>query len=215
MKECVKSVSMKRRTDAQSAFSTGASNIVVATDAFGLGVDYPDVRAVVLFDPANDVSAFVQQAGRAGRDGRTATVYLCSGDADEGWESREFLVRRSFPELDQIRDVWQFLKSGDVALHAGRVCKGLGVRFDLVEACVHWLVQKKLILPEPDPSDRRRRLYRATGDFGDIDWDDLRADKAEALDAFRELRDLWRLPAAQIPNAIISAFSDTREGMQP
>jgi hypothetical protein len=52
-------------------------------------------------------------------------------------------------------------------------------------------------------------------EFGDNDWDDLRADKAEALDAFRELRDLWRLPAAQIPNAIISAFSDTREGMQP
>jgi ATP-dependent DNA helicase RecQ len=70
------------RERAERAFATGRTRILVATSAFGMGVDYPDVRLVVHFQAPGSLEAYYQEAGRAGRDGDPARCVLMFGTAD-------------------------------------------------------------------------------------------------------------------------------------
>lgn len=79
----------KQRTAAQDAFMAGHVPIMVATNAFGLGIDKPDIRAVVHYDLPQSLDGYYQEAGRAGRDGEPAEGLLLFDPADVG-------VRRYF-----------------------------------------------------------------------------------------------------------------------
>ncbi|HEX4454833.1 MAG TPA: RecQ family ATP-dependent DNA helicase [Kofleriaceae bacterium] len=70
------------RERAQSGFSVGRMRVLVATNAFGMGVDYPDVRVIVHFQAPGSVEAYYQEAGRAGRDGAPAHCLLLFGAGD-------------------------------------------------------------------------------------------------------------------------------------
>ncbi|MDB4956772.1 MAG: ATP-dependent helicase RecQ [Myxococcales bacterium] len=70
------------RERAQHAFAMGKTRILVATSAFGMGVDYPDVRAIVHFQAPGSLEAYYQEAGRAGRDGLAGRCLLLFGQAD-------------------------------------------------------------------------------------------------------------------------------------
>ncbi len=70
------------RDRAQRAFEVGRARILVATSAFGMGIDYPDVRAVVHFQAPGSVEAYYQEAGRAGRDGDPARCVMLFGQGD-------------------------------------------------------------------------------------------------------------------------------------
>ncbi|MCC6319018.1 MAG: ATP-dependent DNA helicase RecQ [Gemmatimonadaceae bacterium] len=70
------------RTRAQSSFRDGALDVIVATNAFGMGIDRPDVRAVIHLAPPGSIEAYYQEVGRAGRDGAPATGVLCTGPGD-------------------------------------------------------------------------------------------------------------------------------------
>lgn len=78
------SMAGREREETHEAFLSGAVPVVVATSAFGLGVDKPDVRTVVHVDPAEDLDAYYQQVGRAGRDGEPAVAMLLSHPAAYG-----------------------------------------------------------------------------------------------------------------------------------
>ena len=70
------------RERAQSGFSLGRMRVLVATNAFGMGVDYPDVRVIVHFGAPGSLEAYYQEAGRAGRDGEPAHCLLLFGAGD-------------------------------------------------------------------------------------------------------------------------------------
>src|SRR5579864_1523794 len=69
-------LSPRARRDAMKTFLDGSTRIVVATVAFGMGIDKPDVRWIVHVDPPPSLDAYYQEIGRAGRDGDPATAVL-------------------------------------------------------------------------------------------------------------------------------------------
>lgn len=81
------------RERAQSAFEMGRTRVLVATNAFGMGIDLPDVRLIVHFQTPGSVEAYYQEAGRAGRDGDPSNCLLFFGLADLATQRR--LAERS------------------------------------------------------------------------------------------------------------------------
>jgi ATP-dependent DNA helicase RecQ len=80
----------EERTRVQDAFAAGTLSVVCATNAFGMGIDRPDVDAVVHYAIPGSVEAYYQEIGRAGRDGRAATATLLWDEADVA--TREYLI---------------------------------------------------------------------------------------------------------------------------
>jgi ATP-dependent DNA helicase RecQ len=95
------------RDERQKLWMLGRSRVIVSTNAFGMGIDKPDVRLVVHFDLPDSLEAYFQEAGRAGRDGKESGTYLLVSDQDIGQLKLNY--EASFPELNQIRTIYQAL----------------------------------------------------------------------------------------------------------
>lgn len=91
----------RRRNEVQDDFMEGRTRVMVATNAFGLGVDKPDIRFVVHFEIPGDLAAYCQETGRAGRDGEEAacTLLYVSGDRNV----QQFFLGGRYPELPDFR----------------------------------------------------------------------------------------------------------------
>jgi single-stranded-DNA-specific exonuclease len=96
------------RLQVEAFFREGALRVVVATSAFGEGIDLPDVRNVVLYHLNFDFTTFNQQAGRAGRDGAPAQIHLLFGDADR--RINDFIIDRSAPTLQVLRELYRGMR---------------------------------------------------------------------------------------------------------
>ena len=81
--------------------------IMVATNAFGMGIDKPDVRVVVHYDCPDSLEAYFQEAGRAGRDGQPAQAILLYNNSDSGKLTKR--IDDTFPPRDYIRQVYEHL----------------------------------------------------------------------------------------------------------
>lgn len=100
-------LTVAERDRRQGQWMTGKSQVMVATNAFGMGVDKPDVRLVVHIDVPESIEAYYQEAGRAGRDGKPARAILLYGHAD-----RTRLLSNhaaDFPTLQYIRNAYRAL----------------------------------------------------------------------------------------------------------
>jgi single-stranded-DNA-specific exonuclease len=106
------------RLEIERLFREGKLRIVIATSAFGEGIDLPDVRNVVLYHLNFDAGEFNQQAGRAGRDGQDARIHLLYGQNDRALN--EFLIDLDSPPLARLRDIYRGLRG----LARGTVVRG-------------------------------------------------------------------------------------------
>ncbi|MDD3132770.1 MAG: RecQ family ATP-dependent DNA helicase, partial [Bacteroidales bacterium] len=97
----------QQRQQRQNRWMSGAVRIMVATNAFGLGIDKPDVRLVIHVDLPASVEAYFQEAGRAGRDGATAHAVMLWQQSDILDAEKQF--ESAFPPLEEIRNVYQAL----------------------------------------------------------------------------------------------------------
>ncbi len=96
------------RAEVENRFRAGDLRIIVATSAFGEGIDLPDVRNVVLYHLNFDFTEFNQQAGRAGRDGKPAQIHLLFGDADR--RINEFIIDQEAPTLNVLRALYRGMR---------------------------------------------------------------------------------------------------------
>ena len=97
----------KTRDQRQDLWMTGKVKVIAATNAFGMGIDKPDVRLVIHMDLPDSIEAYFQEAGRAGRDLKPSEAYLLVSPADI--QKLKENLTQSFPELERIKLIYNAL----------------------------------------------------------------------------------------------------------
>ncbi len=97
-------LSSEDKAGKQNRWKSGQTRVIVATNAFGMGIDKPDVRLVIHYDLPSSLEEYYQESGRAGRDGLESYAVVLASPADKGVLSRR--LSEAFPPKDYIRQVY-------------------------------------------------------------------------------------------------------------
>jgi ATP-dependent DNA helicase RecQ len=135
------------RTRVQDAFMAGDLPIVVATNAFGMGIDRPDVRFVLHYAVPGTLEAYYQEAGRAGRDGLPARAILLYSPKDTALH--EFFIENDAPALDELRAVYGYLQRVPITRLDG-IERALGLPQIKARVAVEQLEIAQALRREPD-----------------------------------------------------------------
>ena len=152
------------KDERQKAWTDNRYRVVVATNAFGMGIDKPDVRTVIHMDIPSSIEAYFQEAGRAGRDGKRSYAVLLHSPGDKRAVSKR--ISDNFPKEEFIRDVYEKLGFYyEMAVGDGRGCT---YSFSLGEFC------KQYSLPVI-PTDSALRILTRMGYIEFVDEMDYSA----------------------------------------
>lgn len=128
---------MKMRAERQDWWTNTPQSVMVATNAFGMGIDKPDVRFVVHVDIPDSLEAYFQEAGRAGRDGASAYAFLIYSKQDISNMKRQ--LTNTFPQLEYIKNLYEAL--GNYFQVPIGSCKGRVFDFELSDFCKRYKLQ--------------------------------------------------------------------------
>ena len=130
-----------QRAQRQESWKRGETRIMVCTNAFGMGIDKPDVRFVVHYDLPDSPEAYFQEAGRGGRDGKRSFAVLLWNGTDLRRISQ--LERVSFPSIETIEDIYHKVHIFfGIPYDTGA---GRELRFDSKEFCAHFHLQPQTV----------------------------------------------------------------------
>ncbi len=113
-----------QRHRVQEDFEQGRTRVLIATNAFGMGIDHPDVRLVLHYQMPANIESFYQEAGRAGRDGEDSTCLMLYAKRDKGLQA--YFINQSQAEERHRRQRWRALET-IVQFAEGGECRHAGI----------------------------------------------------------------------------------------
>jgi len=190
------------RIKAQEDFMSGRTQMIVATNAFGMGIDKPDIRFVAHYQIPGSIEAYYQEIGRAGRDGLPSTCVLLFNYADKN--THDFFIEGSYPDISTVKNVYgALLGTGQkrIELPTAQIGKLAGEKNEMAVQSALYMLERAGHISREAPavarSERGARNPRAIIMLDNVPVTGLRVDARQILGRAdlerRKLRELINL----------------------